>query len=155
MQIEIVMYLLYVIFNVWKFNIKEVNSFEISFKFYLFCYFWPFDSVTFVTLSYKKPKINIDCYILLFMFYQYLIIPWHYRYLCCDWTPRLLRHIYSFPEWCHCIKRSPFSSPVIEKFIWIEPLLRGHLSLKNTYALSQRWPLNTGLTVLVILSIVL
>ena len=54
-----------------------------------------------------------------------------------------------------CIKRSPFSSPVIEKFIWIEPLLRGHLSLKNTYALSQMWPLNTGLTVLVILSIVL
>jgi hypothetical protein len=30
-----------------------------------------------------------------------------------------------------CIKRSPFSSPVIEKFIWIEPLLRGHLSLKT------------------------
>ena len=26
-----------------------------------------------------------------------------------------------------CIKRSPFSYPVIENFIWIEPLLRGHL----------------------------
>ena len=62
----------------------------------LFLTFW--FSVTFVTLSYENPKINIDCYILLFMFYQYLIIPWHYRYLCCDWTPRLLRHIYSFPD---------------------------------------------------------
>jgi hypothetical protein len=27
-----------------------------------------------------------------------------------------------------CIKRSLFSFPVIENFIWIEPLLRGHLS---------------------------
>ena len=27
-----------------------------------------------------------------------------------------------------CIKRSPFSSPVVDNFIWIEPLLRGHLS---------------------------
>ena len=24
-----------------------------------------------------------------------------------------------------CIKRSPFSCPVIENFIWIEPVLRG------------------------------
>jgi hypothetical protein len=32
------------------------------------------------------------------------------------------------------------------KFIWIELLLRGHLSYKTTLALSQRWPLNTGLT---------
>jgi hypothetical protein len=45
------------------------------------------------------------------------------------------------------IKQSPFSSPDIENFIWIEPLLRGHLSYKATLSLSQRWPLNTGLTV--------
>jgi hypothetical protein len=47
----------------------------------------------------------------------------------------------------HCIKRPPFSCPVIEHFIWIEPLLRGHLSNKATISLSQWWPLNTGLTV--------
>ena len=46
-----------------------------------------------------------------------------------------------------CIKRSPFSSPVIENIIWIEPLLRGHPSYKATFSVSQRWPLNTGLTV--------
>ena len=32
-----------------------------------------------------------------------------------------------------CIKRSPFSCPVIENFIWIEPLLRGLLSYKATF----------------------
>ena len=46
-----------------------------------------------------------------------------------------------------CIKRSPFSCPVIESSIWIEPLLRGHLSYKATFSLSQRWPLKRGLTV--------
>ena len=46
-----------------------------------------------------------------------------------------------------CSKRSPFPWPVIENFIWIEPLLRCHLSYKATFSLSQRWPLNTGLTV--------
>jgi hypothetical protein len=40
-----------------------------------------------------------------------------------------------------------FSYPVIENFIWIEPLLRGHLSYKATFSLSQRWSLNTGLPV--------
>jgi hypothetical protein len=40
-----------------------------------------------------------------------------------------------------------FSCPVIDNFIWIEPPLRGHLSYKATYSLSQGWPLNTGLTV--------
>ena len=50
-----------------------------------------------------------------------------------------------------CIERSPFSCPVTENFIWNEPLLRGHLSYKATFSLSQRWPLNTGLTVLNIL----
>jgi hypothetical protein len=53
------------------------------------------------------------------------------------------------------IKQSPvlkghiFSCPVVEHFIWIEPLLRGHLSYKANFSLSQRWPLNTGLTVYV------
>jgi hypothetical protein len=37
--------------------------------------------------------------------------------------------------------------PVIENFIWIEPLLRGHLCYKATFSLSQWWPLNTSLTV--------
>jgi len=46
-----------------------------------------------------------------------------------------------------CIKR-PISCCVVEHFIWIEPLLRGHLSYKATFSLYQRsWPLNTGLTV--------
>jgi hypothetical protein len=44
-------------------------------------------------------------------------------------------------------KRSPFSCFITENFIWIEPLLRGHLSYKATFTLSQRRPLNTGLTV--------
>jgi hypothetical protein len=40
-------------------------------------------------------------------------------------------------------------SPVISKLSWpfrteIEPLLRGHLSYKATFPLSQGWPLNTG-----------
>jgi len=40
-----------------------------------------------------------------------------------------------------------FSCPVIENFIWIEPLLRGHLSYKATFSLFKRWPLNIGLIV--------
>jgi hypothetical protein len=32
-----------------------------------------------------------------------------------------------------CIKMSPFSFPVIENFICIEPLLRGQLSYKATF----------------------
>jgi hypothetical protein len=44
---------------------------------------------------------------------------------------------------CSCIKRSSFSCPDIQIFIWIEPLLRGHMSYKATFWLSQRWPLNT------------
>ena len=46
------------------------------------------------------------------------------------------------------IKKAPYSCPVIENFIWIEPLLRGHLSYKATFSLFKSWPLNTGLTVL-------
>ena len=46
-----------------------------------------------------------------------------------------------------CIKRSLFSCLVIENFIWIETLLRGHLSYKAIFPLSQWWPVNTGLTV--------
>ena len=42
-----------------------------------------------------------------------------------------------------CIKRQLLSCPVI----WIEPLLKGHLSYKATCSLSQSWPLNTVLTV--------
>jgi hypothetical protein len=46
-----------------------------------------------------------------------------------------------------CIKRTHYSFPVIENSIWIEPLLRGHMSCKATFSLSQSWPPNTGLTV--------
>ena len=45
------------------------------------------------------------------------------------------------------MKRSHFSCPVMENFIWIEPLLRGgHLTYKITFSLSQWWPLNSSLT---------
>ena len=50
-----------------------------------------------------------------------------------------------------CIKMSLFSCPVIEHFIWIEPFLRGHLSYKATFSLPQRWPLNTGLALHVLI----
>jgi hypothetical protein len=33
-----------------------------------------------------------------------------------------------------CIKRSDLSCPVIESFIWIEPVLREHLSYKATFS---------------------
>ena len=52
------------------------------------------------------------------------------------------------------IKHVPFSCPVIKNFIWIGPLLRGHLSYKATVSWSQGWPLNTGLTTLFQLSLV-
>jgi hypothetical protein len=42
-----------------------------------------------------------------------------------------------------CIKRSPFFLSCHRKSL----LLRGPLSYKVTFSLSQRWPLNTGLTV--------
>jgi hypothetical protein len=49
-----------------------------------------------------------------------------------------------------CIKGSPLSCPVIEDFISIQPLLRGYLFEKTTFILSQRWPLNTGLIVILL-----
>ena len=48
------------------------------------------------------------------------------------WSPLLKCHLFC---------------PIVENFIWIKPLLRGHLSYKATSYLSQRWPLNAGLTV--------
>jgi hypothetical protein len=47
----------------------------------------------------------------------------------------------------HLYLEVTFSCPVIEKYILIEPLLRGHLSYKATFSSSQRGPLNTGLTI--------
>ena len=38
-----------------------------------------------------------------------------------------------------CIKRAAFSCPVIGNFVLIDQLLRGHLSYKATFSLSQRW----------------
>ena len=42
-----------------------------------------------------------------------------------------------------------FSCLVMEKFISIELILRGSFSYKALFSLSKRWPLNTGLTVLI------
>lgn len=44
--------------------------------------------------------------------------------------------------------QSPFDCPSIENIVRNEPLLRGQLSYKATLSLSQKLPLNTGLTVL-------
>ena len=55
------------------------------------------------------------------------------------------------------IKQSPvfkghlFFFPFKEYFVGIEPVLRGHLSYKTTSSLSQRWPLNAGLNVYVLM----
>jgi hypothetical protein len=54
------------------------------------------------------------------------------------WSPLSSSHLYL---------KITFSWSVIGVFIWTEPLLRGHLSYKATFSLSQRWPLNTGTTV--------
>ena len=54
-----------------------------------------------------------------------------------------------------CIRRSPFSFAVIENFIWIKPILRGHLSYKATFSSSWGWPLNTGLTIVNVTSYVI
>ena len=54
-------------------------------------------------------------------------------------------------HFAHCIKIKLYHLYLhtgIENYIWIETLLRGHLSYKATLSLSQRWPLNRGLTVL-------
>ena len=47
----------------------------------------------------------------------------------------------------HLYLKVTYSYHCIEKLISIEPLLRGHLSNKATFSLSQWWPLNTGLWV--------
>ena len=57
------------------------------------------------------------------------------------WSPQLSSHLYL---------KVTISCLVIENFIWIESLLRGHLSYKATFSLTQMWPLNTGLTVYVV-----
>ena len=54
------------------------------------------------------------------------------------WSPLLSNPLYL---------KVKFSCPDIENFIWIEPLLRDLLTCKTTFSLSQRWPLNTSLTV--------
>ena len=64
----------------------------------------------------------------------------------------LRSHVWSqnYSQTCPCghlYLAVTFSFPVIECFIWIGPLLRDHLSYKATFSLSQRWPLNKGLTV--------
>ena len=55
-------------------------------------------------------------------------------------------------------RRSPLSCSVIENFIWIDPLLRSHLmsykAIKgHFFFMSQRWPLNTVLTLQFILHV--
>jgi hypothetical protein len=54
-----------------------------------------------------------------------------------------------------CIRRSHFSFAVIENFIWIKPILRGHLSYKATFSSSWGWPLYTGLTIVNVTSYVI
>ena len=54
------------------------------------------------------------------------------------WLPLLSTYLYL---------KVTHSCPVIEIWIWIEPLVKGHLSYMSTFSLSQRWPLNTGLIV--------
>jgi hypothetical protein len=89
------------------------------------------------SIHYKmKSEPNFVSIVLWIFFFSWFFI---YSKTCpCD-------HLYQAVT---CIKRSPFSCPVIDNFIWIEPLLRGHLSYKTTSSLFQRWPLNTGLSVL-------
>ena len=70
------------------------------------------------------------------------IIIWQFPFQENGYTVKFIRVVTS-------IKRSPVSSPVIENFIWIGPLLRSHLFYKATFTLSQSWPFNIGLTVLV------
>ena len=74
------------------------------------------------------------------------------HYICIP--PKFLCLSTSYPSYysqtcpcSHLYLKVTFSCPVIGNFIWIEPLLKGHLSFKATFTLSQRWPLNTGLTV--------
>jgi hypothetical protein len=47
--------------------------------------------------------------------------------------------------WSHLLK-CHLCCPIVEHFIWIKTLLRGHLSYKDTSYVSQRWLLNVGLT---------
>ena len=63
----------------------------------------------------------------------------------CSWRSCLL-----YIKAVACIKRSPFYCPVIENVIWIEPLLRSHLSYQATFYVSHKWPLNTRLTVYIL-----
>jgi hypothetical protein len=51
---------------------------------------------------------------------------------------RLILSIGQSDDWFY-IYLQPIFCPVIENFIWIEPLLRGHLSYKATFSLSQVW----------------
>ena len=71
--------------------------------------------------------------------------------------PRVIEIFVSFREWKiprsfpRTYVRTYYSCPVLENFIWIKPLLRGHLSYKAIFSLSQRWPLNTDLIVYILL----
>jgi hypothetical protein len=51
------------------------------------------------------------------------------------------------------VLKGNFSCPVVENFIWIEPISRGHLSNKTTFSLFQMWSLNTGLTVYIYITL--
>jgi hypothetical protein len=58
--------------------------------------------------------------------------------------PFIMLNADNHPHVVTCIKRSPFSCPVIENFICIEPLLRGFLFYKAD--LSQSWRKSSDLT---------
>ena len=57
--------------------------------------------------------------------------------------------------WWPLLNGQFFSLPVIDNFLWIEPLLRGDLSYKATFSLYQRWHLNTGLTVHIVYTLII
>jgi hypothetical protein len=58
------------------------------------------------------------------------------------------RHIFLFTVLCILVSRyNDKHALILANFIWLKPFLRGHLSYKATFSLSQRWPLNTGMTV--------
>jgi hypothetical protein len=62
--------------------------------------------------------------------HYFILYVYTWRFLMCylvtEPTPHTVKPVHAVTS----IKRSTFSCPIIENSIWIEPLLRGHLSYK-------------------------
>jgi hypothetical protein len=82
----------------------------------------------------SKESLNSDGQ----LFYQAYII-----YVCDTRCTDEPVHAITFIKQSPVFKRSPFSCPIIEHLIWIEPLLRGHLSYKATFPLLSEEATNT------------